>query len=104
MGLTKDEFFSLTPRLFSAFRKQFLTARREVHVMLSILRADIINFSAARPRERITLDDLLPPDPEDRAPAPRRPRLTSQRRAVIAEGIRHLFPSVIVKQPETKDG
>lgn len=98
MGLSKDEFFLLTPRLFADLRKQFLAARREVHTMLSILRMDVINFSAARPRERITLDDLLPPDPEARAPVMRRPRLTVKRRAAIADGIRNLFAHVVTKE------
>jgi hypothetical protein len=76
--------------------------------MLSILRMDVINFSAARPRERITLDDLLPPDPEERAPVVRRPRLTARRRAAIAESIRSLFAHSVVnvrqagKQTEEK--
>lgn len=99
MGLSKDEFFALTPRLFAALRKQFLAARREAHLMLSLLRMDVINFSAARPRERITLDDLLPP--EEDAPRPRRPRLTARRRAAIADGIRNLFAHCVVEKKES---
>jgi hypothetical protein len=99
MGLSKEEFFGLTPRLFAALRKQFLAARREAHLMLSLLRMDVINFSAARPRERITLDDLLPP--EEDAPRPKRPRLTTKRRAAIADGIRNLFAHCVVEKKES---
>jgi hypothetical protein len=97
MGLSKEEFFSLTPRLFAELRKQYRVARREVHTMLSILRMDIINFSAARPKERITLDDLLPPEDNERALV-KRPRLTAKRRAWIADGIRRMFPNAEVKR------
>jgi hypothetical protein len=91
MGLSKDEFFALTPRLFAALRKQFIAARRESHIMLSLLRMDVINFSAARPRERITLDDLLPPEEDAAAPVAKRPRLTPKHRARIADSIRQMF-------------
>jgi hypothetical protein len=102
MGLSKDEFFALTPRLFAALRKQFLSERREAHIMLSLLRMDVINFAAARPRERITLEDLLPPEEDARAtPVARRPRLTPKRRSIIADGIRQLFAHCVV---EKKDG
>jgi hypothetical protein len=97
MRLTKDEFFGVTPRLFTALRKQFMAERREAHIMLSLLRMDVINFSAIRPRERITLDDLLPPE-ETAAPPAQRPRLTARRRAAIADGIRRMFAHCAVEK------
>lgn len=89
MGLTKEEFFALTPRLFHELRAQYRKRERDVHTMVSLLRLDVINFSYRAPRERITLDDLLPP-PEAEEPV-KRPRLTVKRRAAIAEGFRRLF-------------
>ena len=65
--------------------------------MLSLLRMDVINFSAARPRERIKLEDLLPPEEDAPAREPeRRPRLTGKRRAAIADDIRRLFAHCVV--------
>jgi hypothetical protein len=89
MGLSKEEFFSLTPRLFAELVRQYRRGQRETHTLLALLRLDVINFSYRAPRERITLDDLLPPD-ADEQPV-KRPRLTEKRRQYIAEGFRRFF-------------
>jgi hypothetical protein len=88
MGLSKEEFFALTPRLFDELRKQYLKRERETHTMLSLLRLDVINFSYRAPKDRITLDDLLPPEVSEPV---KRPRLTAKRRQAIADGFRRLF-------------
>jgi hypothetical protein len=92
MGLTKEEFFALTPRLFSELRKQYLAREREQHTMLALLRLDVINFSYRAPRDRITLDDLLPPEPV------KRPRLTAKRQQQIADGVRRLFAHCVIEK------
>lgn len=97
MGLGKEEFFALTPRLFADLRKQFQKRERETHIMLSLVRMDLINFSAARPKERVTLDDLLPPEHDDQARV-KRPRLTAKRRQRIADGFRAMFARCIVEK------
>lgn len=99
MGLSKEEFFTLTPRLFADLRRQYLRREREVHTMLALLRLDVINFSQRAPKERVRLEDLLPADPENEEATPvKRPRLTAKRRAVIADGIRRLFANCVIKR------
>lgn len=100
MGLSKEEFFALTPRLFHELRKQYLREQRKQQAMLALLRVDIINFSYRAPRDRITLDDLLPPDDSDETPTPKRPRLTAKRRQLIADGFRALFASSAIEIKE----
>jgi hypothetical protein len=97
MGLSKDEFFSLTPRLFRELRKQYLGHERESYTMLALLRLDVINFSYRAPKDRITLDDLLPPEIEPAEPV-KRARMTAKRRAMIADGIRRLFANCVIEE------
>jgi hypothetical protein len=99
MGLSKEEFFSLTPRLFTELARQYRRGQRETHTMLALLRLDVINFSYRAPKDRITLDDLLPAD-LDEMPV-KRPRLTQKRRQQIADGFRRLFANCVI---EVNDG
>jgi hypothetical protein len=96
MGLSKEEFFLLTPRLYAELRKQYLRGQREVHTMLALLRLDVINFSQRAPKELVRIDDILPPESEPEQPPAKRPRLTAKRRQQIADGIRRLFAHCVV--------
>jgi hypothetical protein len=96
LGLSKEEFFSLTPRLFAMLCKQYAAVRRETHTLVALLRTDIINFSQIHPRERILLDDLLPPENDDR-PSTLPRRLSAKRRQRIADGIRAMFAHCVEK-------
>lgn len=99
LQLSKREFYELTPRLFSAlwesWRDEQRSARRAQRALFALLRADVINFSMARPKRRVEALELLPK--EDRAllsgsdaGRPRR-RLTGKRRQEIADSFRRMF-------------
>lgn len=69
--------------------------RRYQMEALALVRRDLINFSFCRPKEPVSVDDLLPPDEE--APAatrPRRYRMTAGKRQEIVGGVRRLFESL----------
>lgn len=95
MGLTKNEFLSLTPRLFQKMHAAWQDERRELHRMAALIRVDMINHSMYRPRRPLELEDLLPAPAKPaggQAPGrPRRRRLTNKFRAEIADSFRRLF-------------
>ena len=99
MGLSADEFFALTPRLFLEMRRQWDGARRHEWTLLALLRHDIINFSFCRPKEPVKLEDLLPGEGAlARAPVAghgRPARMTRTRRRTVAEGCRAIFGAMV---------
>lgn len=101
LGLTKREFFGLTPRLFAALRKEWMAQRRETLTMASLIRMDLINYSFCHPEKRVELEDLLPGDGPGRAEDG--PRLTKKRRREIADAWRRFFKSGIAAQKTAQD-
>jgi len=93
LGLSKAQFFALTPRLFAtlaeAWRRDREGKAREQRALLAILRADIINFSQRAPKRWIGARDLLPAeDLRGQGESSRPQKLTAKRRRQIAEQIR----------------
>ena len=89
MGLSKEEFFSLTPRAFVKMHDVWLDAQRDVHRMIALLRVDMINHSFYRPAKPLELADLMPA-PGGRPPVKKR-RLTRKFRCEIADRFRAIF-------------
>jgi hypothetical protein len=103
LGLSKSEFFAMVPRLFIELRKQWREGQREKLTMLAALRKDIINFSFNRPKEPVTMEDLLPSEHHD---PPKRKRMTARRREQVADRIRARMarmPNLVVVK-EDRDG
>ena len=57
--------------------------------MFALVRRDLINFSMGRPKEPVTLEDLVPDLPGSKPV--RRPRMTEKRRQRIAASFRAYF-------------
>jgi len=65
--------------------------------MLALLRCDLINFSMCHPKEPVKLEDLLPPENEERTPHKRR-RMTANRRRALADQLRGFFESQVERE------
>ena len=89
MGLSKDEFFSLTPRAFFKMHAVWLERERDTHRMIALLRVDMINHSFYRPAKPLELADIMPSAAG--RPALRRRRLTRKFRGEIADRFRQIF-------------
>jgi hypothetical protein len=92
IGLSKAEFFSLTPRAFFKMHEVWLESQRDTHRMIALLRVDLINHSFYRPTRPLELADLMPAArPGAAGSAPRRRRLTKKFRGEIADRMRQIF-------------
>jgi hypothetical protein len=91
MGLSKTEFFTLTPRAFFKMHEIWLDGQRDMHRMVALLRVDMINHSFYRPSKALELADLMPAASGRRQAAPRKRRLTKKFRAEIADRMRQVF-------------
>lgn len=93
LGLQKDEFFALTPRLFTALCREHREQMRERRALVALLQREIINFSIRAPKEPAQIDDLLPAEwtrgARDTEARPR--RMTRKRREAVAERLRGLL-------------
>lgn len=102
MGLSKDEFFALTPRAFFKMRDTWLDQQRDMHRMIALLRVDMINHSMYRPTRPLELADIMPSagrDPRRPAAPERRRRLTRKFRAEIADRMRQVFGAYAAAPP-----
>lgn len=94
LGLTKREFYALTPVLFCALRKQWVEVEREQRVLFALVRRDLINYSMGRPKRLVTLQDLVPDLEGSIAdPSPRK-RMTKKRRDRVAATLREVFSNM----------
>jgi hypothetical protein len=94
MGLSKGEFFSLTPRAFFKMLEVWRESQRDTHRMIALLRVDLINHSFYRPTKPLELADLMPSAARPGAAGagtPRRRRLTKKFRGEIADRMRQIF-------------
>jgi hypothetical protein len=96
MGLSKGEFFSLTPRAFFKMLEVWRESQRDTHRMIALLRVDLINHSFYRPTKPLELADLMPAarpgaSGSGRGTGPRRRRLTKKFRGEIADRMRQIF-------------
>lgn len=88
MGLSKREFFSLTPRAFFKMHEVWRERERDMYRLFALLRVDMINHSFYRPTKPLELADLMP---SSARPAARRRRLTKKFRGEIADRMRQIF-------------
>jgi hypothetical protein len=93
LGLTKAEFFALTPCLFVELRDSYFAERHELRTMIGELRKDVINFSLCHPESPVTLDGLVPPLMKDTPPAaaPQFGHMSKCRRELVAGKMRAWF-------------
>ncbi|UWZ84653.1 hypothetical protein [Occallatibacter riparius] len=86
IGLSEEEFFGITPRMYIALCDEWKRQEREKRTMWAQLRTDIINFSMRGPADPVRVSDILPdPDTKPRA----RGRWQSKKR--LAEGLMAVF-------------
>lgn len=88
MGISKTEFFALTPLLLAEMLRADNWKRRERAIQFALLRREIINFSFCHPKKAVELDDLLPDwgnKRRAREPRGKRKRMTAKRRAALCE-------------------
>jgi hypothetical protein len=94
MGLSKREFFAMTPREFFKMHEVWRERERDTHRMFALLRVDLINHSFYRPTKPLELADLMPaarPGAGSGQAPPRRRRLTKKFRGEIADRMRQIF-------------
>jgi len=96
-GLSKKEFFRLLPRQLAQMQDHWIAGRRERHMLIAMLQRDLINYSFYRPKQLVTLGDLIGPDPSRKPKAPGR-RMTAGRRANVAKQIRGLFGMLMAQK------
>lgn len=95
------EFFALTPRLFRLLVEQWRRQRRYEVEMLAVLRADVINGGMRGPREPVSYQDLLPPEPPRSGAPQRRPRPRGRSRQQIETGLRALMRAMAARGAPT---
>ncbi len=93
LGMSRAEFGRTTPRLFCELLRQERLKARELHTLFALLRMDVINFSMARPKRAVRLEDLLPSGEEEAGrQAPDKPvRMTAKRRRRVETLVREVF-------------
>jgi hypothetical protein len=94
LGLTSDEFYSLTLRQLSALVKRHEQAREHQDAMLAQLTSCVINFSYRAPQKPTTWQDLMPGEKYRKERSSQRPRMTKKHRRAIADAFRTFFPKV----------
>jgi len=91
LGLSKDEFFSLTPSMFWKMQESWKKGQRDQLRLVSLLRMDVINCSMRAPKEPIQLRDLLQDEDglsRSTVSGIERPKMTRKVRTEIANGWR----------------
>ncbi len=77
-------------------RRQWENEQREWHLVLALLRRDVINFSMRSPQKPVELEDIAPWTVTHRqGSAPRGLRMTKERRREIADSFRRTMQALM---------
>lgn len=91
LRIAECEFWKLTPHKLEVLLDHFRKHLRREQILLGVLRADLINHSACRPKRPVGVKDLVPDwkeTPTKRVQRGKRKRMTAKRRAAMCEMMR----------------
>lgn len=95
LGLSREEFFSLTPRQYGLLLEQHKERQRHAEWLTGVLASTIANWSMASPKEALQPRDFALPLLRDDGETPVRRHRINRRR--VADSIRAAFDSRIEK-------
>ena len=80
LGLSEQEFYSITPRQLDALAKRKEYETRHTELLFAQLTSYLINFSTVRPKEPVKPADFMPSEWAKEKPQPKRVRITAAKR------------------------
>jgi hypothetical protein len=96
LGLTSEDFYSLTPRKYDALVKRWEREREHSEFMLAQLTSSVINFSTCRPKESVKPQELMPSQ-WGKTPQPKKVRITKARKKAITDTIHGGFAMLLAR-------
>jgi hypothetical protein len=92
LGLSKDEFFELTPREFVALKKQHEYKTRHTELLTAIIATSIVNTGMCRPEKPLPFSHFMPSEwSKQPAKTPRKKRLTKDDIETINRSVHCFF-------------
>jgi hypothetical protein len=92
LGLSNEQFYSLTPRMLHALRKRHERQQEHQDAMLAQLTSCLVNFSYRAPEKPTKWQDFMPGDKYQSQSSKKPRRLTKKRRHEIVQNFRSWFP------------